>query len=438
MKKNKVIFLSHASGDRDIVKAFVDHVFTDNVVAKTPFRVVYSSSDNIDHRVGVGSNIWKTIDDDIHATVYFCAFLSESYFQSQWCIAELALFSELIKFRGNLPAPALLKIDDRSDGLIKSNPLTQALNVFSMVSESDLWKFIEELKVEGVPYDAGIDENSFFVCLNKAKNVISYRKKGVFFDLARRCFTKLNVSVNPISFLVQREEYEATAINMGRAAKKKLLWTVYQSPLLVEDAYLDGDFLTNYDKSFSEFSLPKKVRLVIFRDRQEAQAYDLLMEEWHDKQFGANKKSKKLLALRKKNFEESAKKNRGELLFTTADKFVRCVNFKRRCDNTSFLEFAYGDYGEEGSKPLLMETGFSSPFARKNPRAAGKHGHITFYMDLGQGVMDTINKVNSYKKFYGHLHDLWELGGAVFMENRNKDVFFESGNISMLYKEGAQ
>ena len=54
---------------------------------------------------------------------------------------------------------------------------------------------------------------------------------GDFFDLARKHFT-MPTSNNPLSFFVERDEYVQTSINMGEAAKKKLLWTVFQSPLL--------------------------------------------------------------------------------------------------------------------------------------------------------------------------------------------------------------
>lgn len=446
-KTKKVIFFSHASADRDVVQSFKKHLFDKKELNGLNYELFFTSTKDLEDLLPGGANTWRDITDALHSTVYFFAFLSESYFESQWCIAELALFSEICKDRGNLPEPALVLIDNTSSSHIVNNPLTQNLVRIKTSSQTDLERIVTGLQSENIPIKIlnKTQLDSFAEEVTEAKSKRDDKKKGIFFELAKRHFSRLDTSSCPISFLIERDEYEQTSISMGESAQEQLLWTVFKSPLLVEEAYdatNNQGCLMSYDKEFIRFNSQRKIRLVIFRNHEEAKAYDKVLTKWHNDQFnGSLKVTKRKLEQRKKAFERSVKNAHATLLFTNADRLGNLFSVSGqnapKFDEHSFLEFAYGDYGLNSAK-LLMESGFSSPFSRKHATAGQAdwlplYGHITFYIEPDAEVVTRISDIPSYNNYYGHLSASWKIAKEVFQTNRRKDVFFQAHQISNLY-----
>lgn len=440
----KVIFLSHASEDKSVVQAFVNHIFDEDELKKNGYKLFFTDTANLKNRgVAPGAKTWEKMVEHLHATVYFFAFLSEDFFESPWCIAELAIFQDLQSTKDELPPPVTLVIDNDVNRTIRNLGMTQALKIPGIRNRT-LKGLMVDLKSASIPIkpDANCE-----TCKSDMLTAISERRKrkeGEFFELARRHFTRPRTSDNPVSFFVARHEYEQTAINMGTAAREKLLWTVFQSPLLVADAYDHDSYLMPYDLAFEGFEAVSRVRLVIFRSKEEAAAYDSANENWHNDALRKHKISKTLtraqLIARKANFQASASKNGGDLLFTEVSHLPKCINTSPppTYDEKSFLEFAYSDYGQ-GAPTLLMETGFSSPFSLEhgsgtvNPLAPA-YGHVTFYRELKADAQKRIKEVRPYDAFYSHLGELWQIAESVFRNNLDPTVFVRSDEIDKLHK----
>lgn len=437
----KTIFFSHASADREVVQVFEDYLFGKNKLDNLGYKLVFTSSNDFEKLLAGGVDIWKKITEALHSTVYFCAFLSESYLESPWSIAELTLFTEICKGRENLPEPVLMVIDNSPDDYFDRNPLTTGLRL-GTTNRYDISRIVSGFNIEHIPVKHPINYDGFAKDVNNAKSECEKRKKGTFFELAKHHFSRPDTSNCPLSFLVERDEYVQTAINMGKASKKNLLWTVFQSPLLVEEAYSHRGCLMPYDLEFEKFSIPNKIRLVIFRDPKEAQAYKNVDHKSHNTELvsqGAKSISKKRMEQRKQAFENSVKRGGAKLLFTNAELLNNLISGQITPFNDhSFLEFAYGDCGLSGTN-LLMETGFSSPFARKHaPGQAHNdttfYNHITFYIEPVTEVTKRINEIPAYRDYYGHLSASWKIAKEAFQTPPKRTIFFESNQISKLCK----
>ena len=433
----KTVFLSHASRDKGVVDVFTANLFDDAKMKEQECQLFYSSHPSINYGLRSGDHTWPSILERIDETVCFVAFLSEAYFESHFCLAELAKFEEK---NGSCKKSHVIfvLIDDDAKDTVRDCLWT--VNVqFHACDEDGLAKIWQELGNRNLPLRDDVDITNLWNGIDTAFKERDRYKMGDFFDLARKHFT-MPTSNNPLSFFVERDEYVQTSINMGEAAKKKLLWTVFQSPLLVAEAYHCDEYLTDYDKKFAEFKASERVRLVIFTGSNEAQAYRDEVLQWHVERLPENNIpkgfSQETLRKRKMNFERSATARNATLWFTTMKLLQKCVRPQpqKEYDDCSPLEFAYGDYGH--NRKILMETGFSSPFSRTHRGEAQAeipyYGHVTFYQEgMETGAVDRI-KSEPYKPFYGHLTELSQIAKRILSDEPDPSIFFKAGNINSL------
>lgn len=442
----KVIFFGHASNDKNVVQVFEQFLLDRGELEKAGWQLVFTDAKEPEYTLNGGVGIWEELDKHLQQTEFFVAFLSESFFVSQWCLVELAVYWQLLKGRKTptdvpLPPPIPILIDGAAKSIINDSPIVGGRKRLS-ISVENMTKLVADMRHKGIPVKRISDYKEFCKAIVQAMESRDELRKGVFFDLASRHFAIQHISKNPISFFVERIEYEQTAIKMGMAAKSKLLWTVFQSPLLVVDAYSRENYLMPYDEKFPTFKANRRIRLIIFRSQAEAQAYDLTSEEWHNNELEKHKISKRLtkshLTHRKSAFEQSVEKGGAELLFTRADLLNYCLDTERpeEFKDDSFLEFACSE-DEEGNL-LLMETGFSSPFALRHAkdkvyRRAPAFGHVTFYRNLVAGAERRIKEVEPYDTFYGYLGELLEIARSIMDEYPDPAIFVKRDAISTLY-----
>ncbi|HYE75300.1 MAG TPA: toll/interleukin-1 receptor domain-containing protein [Blastocatellia bacterium] len=435
-----VIFFGHASRDKGVVQEFANHLFDESELSANNYKLFFTDTDKLENLVQGGAETWKEILEHLRKTSYFLAFLSQGFFESQWCLPELALFQELQQ-NSTLPDAVLLLIDDDAHFAAKDCALTQSRLVLPSTKDG-LKRIVASLAKLRIPHKSSIDYAKFGKAVDNAILLRDQCKKGDFFELAKRHFTTQRTSDNPVSFFVERDEYEQTAINMGRDARERLLWTVFQSPLLVRDAYDEPNKLMPYDRAFETFSgCRERIRLIIFQSEDEAKAYATTDENWHNEELKKHgiiyTLSKSIMEDRREAFHESVNRGGGTLLFTVAERLTKCSRSSSppAYSSDSFLEFAYGG---QGTEMLLMETGFSSPFSLKHGSGTARkfapaYGHVTFYRELVKHAQERIAQVPPYNLFYGHLDELWHIADSVFQLNRDSSIFVPWGNIGRLY-----
>lgn len=454
----KILFVCHSYWDREAVDIFLDSVFGMKRAGKRrehlskSWRIRYTSAtSNLEEEpLEPGTNIWPRVRREIARTGFFIACLSESFFlNSFFCAPELTLYEERRVKRKGLPLLPLL-VSPLAVSQEKS-PLMKGLNYRALDLKDDLKKVFSYLRSKGVLAKSPNESERIEELLKDANSYYSKmeaRAKGDFVDLAFRHFRGATPG-GPVTYIVDRSEYEQVSITLAEQAKSKLLWTLFKSPLLVADAYLQKTSLMPYDESFRDFEKRKKLRLVIFLDPSMAKAYDKVDVSYHNRRLKrlADKAGTPFRSLtrvqlktRKSAFEESSQKN-GRLYFTTLNKLPQCLLSKPTptFGKDSYLEFVYADCGEHGRDCILMEAGFNSEFALKNrlPRNR-KHDtlcrHLTFYKMPTPWCSEAIAEAKTYSALYGHLQGLTLIGEALFAKTSpNPTVFCKPNQIKELY-----
>ena len=449
---NGVIFVSYSSLDREIVNALVQEFLPDDKISEG-IRTLNLSADDPSSRmrISVGKNLWKHIRENLGETVCFIAFLSDNYFKSNWCISELSVFHEINTNENKIRFIPL--VIDLGSETWKDNPFTGKSKVLHASEAKQLQEFVAELGASNL-FKCGADFPSEDACENFIKeklhsllNVREEREQGYSADLIQLHFSHEGTSNGPITQLVKRREYEQISVKMGKHARKKLLWTLFKSPLLVADAYRNPKRLTSYDCDFGEFKANRKRRVVIFEDATMAEAYFKRDLEYHLKclkdiaGLPAEELTTELLESRATAFEGESRKNGGELLFTTIQRLPSCITGRKVqfCKN-SFLEFAFSDfYAGSRSIEWLLETGFNSEFSARHKMTNQKNGHefrhITFCALLESSCERAIRGCKLYKKLYGHLEDLREIAESVF-ERKKADcrIFVDKDHLHKLFE----
>jgi len=202
-----------------------------------------------------------------------------------------------------------------------------------------------------------------------------------------------------------------------------------------------------YDEHFRDFDPVNKVRLVIFEDIAMAKAYAECDVSYHEERFkslGAAdiNVTPDLLNERKHKFEDSARGNDGRLFFTTLNHLPLIFPPSARLEPftaESCLEFAYADDEEVPGHRLILESGFTSEFSRrqatgaKHDKTALQFRHVTFYVEPGTDCAICINAMKLYKDLYGHLNDLRVIATTLFSTLKpDWKIFVTSDNISKL------
>ncbi len=469
LANKNVIFVSHASRDRKIVSTFVECFLSRTMLDHK--EVQYTSSEKPDSPglLDPGASVWVQLRDNLERTCCFIACLSKDYFRSNWCIAELAVYHELMrnsKAKGR--APILLVVDPDCPDVTK-NPFVQGRLL------SQLWDYESTAKVTAalkkrnilkatakVPHKDSLETlikmlgssySDFFVSTDPphlkfdllVKRLMVERKQSEtgLTELAQQHFA--HPPKGPLTSIVERSDYEQISVNMANRARWKLLWTLFKSPLLVADAYKYEDRLMPYDRRFERFQPMRKIRLVIFDDTKAAKAYAELDIQYHkrrlsDKGIKVPGLIKDLLQERREAFERSSTSRGGFLYFTKCESDwlafpgARKPGFK----NSDSLEFAYSDFDHATETCLLMESGFNSEFSfryadGKHEKASQQFRHVTFYSAPKKECSDAIKTLAPYKELLGHLDNLQTIADALFKAEPDPKVFVKSDKISALY-----
>lgn len=239
----KVLFVSHSSRDREIVNAFTESfLYEDDREDGTALVNTSADDPSSTARLIPGESVWRQLRENLGSTGCFIACLSDNYFESNWCIAELAVFHEkLLKKKKNLLfIPLLIDPDSKT---WKESPFTQSSKVLQLSKADDLEELTANLKLAGLlKSTAAVPRGTTCTAfsstqLNEFLNSREESEKGYFIDLAQGHFAHAGASHGPVSCLVKRTEYGQICVNMAERAKSKLLWTLFKSPLLVAPAY---------------------------------------------------------------------------------------------------------------------------------------------------------------------------------------------------------
>jgi len=447
-----VVFVSHASRDSEAANALVNHLLPSkdlhNGVAVRFTSAKQAESPSL---LDTGTAIWKQLREDLEETKCFVACLSEDFFNSAWCIAELVVFQELLRKTPTNPDRylALLVVDATARNIYEHFLVQPLLLVFSIWNQNHIDRLACSLftwEVRKNILSASV-RRQFHLEVRKILTLRSQAKKGYITEIAEQHLGYPSSTNGPITCLVRRDEYEQIAVNMARQAKSELLWTLFKSPLLVADAYRQQDLLMPYDKHFHEFDPLRKIRLVIFENKSMALAYANCNVAWHErrlKSLGAInfKITKKLLKTRKEMFEDSSTDRDGRLYFTTLAHLP--VIFPASAsrppfDKHSYLEFAYADSENVPGHRLILESGFTSEFSRGNSigqshdKTVIQYRHVSFFVEPGKDCWESIQKMHAYKTLYGHIDDLRVIATTLFSNSDpDQNVFVSSGDIQKL------
>lgn len=455
----KVLFVCHSYWDREAVRIFLDCVFgkggagrrREFLSKKWRIRFTSATSNLEEEPLEPGVRIWPRVRAEIAKTSCFIACLSDNFvLDSFYCIPELTLYEERRYKRKGLPLIPLLVCPLGVSH--EKSPVTAGQTCRALNSKDDIEKVFSRLRSKGVLVKSSTEPDRVADLVTKADAHylnVEMGAKGASVNLAFRHFAS-PTSGGPVTFIVERSEYEQVSIRLAEQARSQLLWTLFKSPLLVADAYTQPGHLMPYDEDFRSFKKRAKLRLVIFLDARMARAYDNLNLSYHNRRLKRLVKvgrpfvplTRAQLEGRKRAFEESSQE-RGRLYFTTLEKLPDCLpgNLVTTFNEESYLEFVFANFGEQGKDHILMEAGFNSEFALKNRLSrSAKYDtlcrHVTFYKTPSRLCSDAIEReVPTYRALYGHLEMLKLIGEALFAKNPpNSKVFVGPNQIAKLYE----
>jgi nucleoside 2-deoxyribosyltransferase len=320
---DRTVFVSHASADQIIVESFFSDVLSGYL--GIPENQILYTSQRHDDTTTLSKNALTEYVQEIIKNVQKCkifiVILTANYIDSQACQNELgaafALEKPIYVFKDN-------RLDNNHDQFWLRNRVTSKFNKAGIAGFT---QFIENNNLLPSTSTAGnLNESA-------SKLETSYKKykeqSNPQIEKAAKVLVQAITNPNffhehhPIIIFANRNFYINLSIQISRYASEKLIWTIHKSPLLVESAYTDSNFLTEYDKQFATFNA-EKIRLVIFENREEARNYKTCNLSYHQKKFIETKSMKTInqrtLEKRKKAFEDVVENNNGKLYFTTVQK----------------------------------------------------------------------------------------------------------------------
>lgn len=448
-----MVFISHSSRDGEVANVLHTRLLhEDDLCPGISVRFTSANQTDSPALLDPATAIWKQLRKDMEETKCFIACLSEDFFKSAWCIAELTIFQELS--RNKKPKDpdrhlVLLIVDSSASSSNYESFLVQDLLIYSLWRKTHVNRLACKLKEWRVRAQA-LTIPKLEQLRSEARKKLRSRaqaKKGNIAEIAEQHLSFPASTNGPITCLVRRDEYEQISVNMARRAENELLWTLFKSPLLVADAYRQRDLLMPYDKLFQNFDPIHKIRLVIFEDDTMARAYARCLVAYHKKRLddiGATDivVTRELLAQRKRKFEKSAKGHDGELYFTTLDRLLTIfpVSARLTFNKNSYLEFAYADSEAVSGQRLILESGFTSEFSRRHAmgrrhdKTVLQFRHVTFYVEPGKDCSESIQSMKAYKSFYGHIDALRVIATTLFSTlDPDPKVFVKSDKIQDLY-----
>jgi len=262
--KNQIeIFISYSTQDELFIK------FVNSFLFKSLFKNYPAKNIRFTAREGCDLEIFQEIleiIEDFTSTKLFICYISENYLNSEFCMLEMG--AALYRKKTDKDFNILCILDDISNDnksillkmintrihsklhIIKAseliNPFTKLFNfkINKKEIKKDLWVFKKNNDLKNYSY-LKTQNNKFF------QYIASY--------ISRTSSEKI-----PITLFCNRDDYERWALNTLKEKKHSIVWTIYKSPLLLEDAFENHDLLTEYDKRFQNCEAAKKKRLIIF------------------------------------------------------------------------------------------------------------------------------------------------------------------------------
>lgn len=197
-----------------------------------------------------------------------------------------------------------------------------------------------------------------------------------------------NVPDYPFTFFVMLNSYQKLSKVLSSKASSGILWTLYRSPLFVDVP--KNKYLTKYDEDFVDKfcrsqNSRKNIRLVIFKDKEEVEAYRDCTVDYHlnekkilEEKFGTKTRIQieEWFRTRKTKFENlHEESDKCKLRFTRADILLDPYGIDFTSTDNLDLEFGFVRWGseednEKGEKCFGFESGFNSisTHSNDNPR----------------------------------------------------------------------
>jgi hypothetical protein len=441
--ESRSIFVSHCSRDSESVTKIIDMLLPDSVRTSS-FSIVCTDADRYSPRtIQDGTDVWASISDELQNVHTFIACLSDDYFRSEWCVAELEAFHRMVKDapKGSLDL-VLLMLDSDCDRALKS-PFAQGER-YDLGSRSWITKLLVKLRKYPGLAETEVDKlnpATIATAFNRDRRERKLRQSSYLADVSLDYFAHRLTTNGPITSIVNRSEYEQISVRLGLTAQSEVLWTLYGSPLLVPNAYRTHDKLLTYERDFASFSA-NKTRVVIFDDWQMAEAYLTTDETYHnhpdrqlDHPYGRPLTAQDLTD-RKKAFESSVENSAGSLLFTTVEVLKRAPG----CSITreTYLEFAYYEGHDPTTRTLLVDSGFSSGFAKQHvfgEQDCSNARHINFFPFVMNDDICKVIKCPPYDSLLGHFSSLQMIVNLAKEKVANRDdgnYFVTKDEISLL------
>jgi hypothetical protein len=461
----KKIFVSHASEDKELVQSFVDNILEGYLGIKSE-DILFTSSNNLAHKLEKDDKDYvEKLLQFVRECELFIIIETLSFIESQACQNELGA---AFVFNPTLDENIITKIvaDTSSSILLKKRIVTFADDFASgNTNQFYLYQKLKYTFAEKSLKDFADKLASYeLLCLGKkADNFKEFAKKveEAYEQHKQKSYSIIKTAkiiinaltetdtfhgFHPIVVFGKRQYYNDLAVEVSKNAKLKLLWTIHKSPLLVESAYYETNFLTEYDKQFASFETKEKIRLVIFESKEAAKAYKECNQEYHNARINSELTfypiSPNMLENRKKAFEENILNNRGTLFFSTIEKIRGKLKenpkIGRILENPSLkdfepdyeLGFIYNDNVDE-RKNFGFATGFNSQ-SSNNEYSEGMIKHIVFYSHSPLVMQsDQITTEPRYKIMIDVLCQI-EIAQNIIVNRNWKNILFDNDNFDKL------
>lgn len=444
--EDEIVFVSHSWLDSDLIDPFIQEFFPkkDCLPADSSlipgFRVVYSSDANDpDKRVRVGAQIWSELENYLLNCSYFLAFVSENYFRSQTCQNELGAIAVLQGILSESKRPAIIPV------LLE--PLTEHQGFNQIINKGRNYLLYQDAQSVGdiLEYLKPIFKPNKYNQLKRGAKKVAKAIKEAYGkprtahsvkNLVLAHFGDRTSTDNPVTYFVKRLEYELISVQLSKCGKQRVVWSVYHSPLLVTSAYQTPSLQTHYDEAFQNLAQPTKIRLVIFGDYVEANAYVECELEWHKEKLCSLDMTKRRLRARQRAFEKSCLNS--TLLFTTIPALNQFLGIEKEnptgLKEEDFLEFGYFDFD---SGHLLFNSGFYSGCETgdsnpQRPEAYYQVGHFMVHKpDLCNEVAELFARQHCHRLF-GHLKHLERIAEEVVSPHPNPAFFVTKDKMKEL------
>ena len=351
------VFISHSHRDKIFVE-LATKVFKEVLFSKLDNKEIRFTS-SFDNTILTGQDNIQLFHD-LRTTRIFIFFLSDNYRTSEFCLLENggAFFRYLSRNSNIIFFPILDESITYKDALPNAPNLQHA----AIDKIETLESLFDLCLSRGLNLCA---KSEYLDALNKFKSTYRNLKKGarratqrdlLFENIVRSFSVDSNIDA-PITLFANRHFYERFSITTSKLQSDEILWTLYKSPLLVQDAYGASDFLTEYDRAFRDCSTLNKKRLVIFEDFQMAKDYHQL-DFKRIKARSSSRLTNGKIRDRKLRFEEA---NEGCLFFTTKKNLNNWYKSQNQKKINRYFDYEFG-FVTQDARSKTANFGFTSGF----------------------------------------------------------------------------